>query len=78
MHDTESMACPDCAVTLTAETVNGVQVDRCPDCGGVWLDSGEFEVLAADGDGGLAERIVSGLLSGDGTGGAKGSRHGGL
>jgi Zn-finger nucleic acid-binding protein len=35
--------CPQCSVKLTAETVRGVVIDICPECGGVWLDPGEYQ-----------------------------------
>jgi Zn-finger nucleic acid-binding protein len=31
---------------MTEITVDGVQIDRCDKCGGVWLDAGEAEALA--------------------------------
>jgi Zn-finger nucleic acid-binding protein len=73
MHDTASMTCPSCAVTLTSERVDGVQIDRCPDCGGVWLEQGELEILRAEDDRGLADRIVQGLRQGEASSGPVGS-----
>lgn len=42
--------CPDhrCEqIALVIETVRAVEIERCPNCGGVWLDQGELEVLTA-------------------------------
>lgn len=42
--------CPHCATELlrVASALNRqVTVDKCPDCGGVWLDGGEFDALFA-------------------------------
>jgi len=36
-------ACPVNGKALEQITAMGVIIDRCPDCGGVWLDSGELE-----------------------------------
>src|SRR5262245_27679025 len=44
--------CPPCGVALLAFGWEGVELDRCPRCGGIWLDAGEMEtivrILAAD------------------------------
>ena len=39
------MDCPKCQTTLQPQTVAGVDVDRCPNCQGLWLDLGELEAL---------------------------------
>ena len=40
------MQCPICLTpALDARHSNGIEVDVCPDCGGVWLDRGELEKL---------------------------------
>ena len=41
------MLCPICSVDLVMSERNGVEIDYCPKCRGVWLDRGE---LKADGD----------------------------
>jgi len=40
------MKCPKCYGNLIEETYQGVNIDRCEECGGVWLDSGELERLS--------------------------------
>jgi len=42
---TSSMKCPRCDGTLKPESFEGVEIDTCDKCGGVWLDSGELEQL---------------------------------
>ena len=37
--------CPLCHEPLVAFELDGVEIDRCVDCGGVWLDAGELESL---------------------------------
>ena len=37
--------CPKCDGTLVEHTFEGVQIDRCNKCNGIWLDSGELELL---------------------------------
>jgi Zn-finger nucleic acid-binding protein len=40
------MKCPACKdVTLTMSERNGVEIDYCPDCRGVWLDRGELDKI---------------------------------
>jgi hypothetical protein len=33
------MKCPKCGGTLKTESYHGIDLDRCPDCHGVWLDA---------------------------------------
>lgn len=43
------MKCPVCAdVRMREVEKNGVHIDICPDCKGVWLDRGELEKLMQD------------------------------
>jgi len=40
------MRCPACGDTrLTIAERQGVEIDYCPDCRGVWLDRGELDKL---------------------------------
>ena len=39
------MKCPKCGGDLREITKDQVSVDVCADCGGVWLDAGELELL---------------------------------
>lgn len=40
------MRCPKCGGELTEIGYRDQRVDRCGNCGGVWLDAGELEALA--------------------------------
>ncbi len=42
---TSSMRCPRCDGVLESKSFEGVEIDTCDKCGGVWLDSGELEQL---------------------------------
>ena len=53
------MKCPNCNETLVMADRQGVDVDYCPDCRGVWLDRGELDKII--------ER-TSGYTSGESTG----------
>jgi Zn-finger nucleic acid-binding protein len=37
------MQCPVCDVTLSISAREGVEIDFCPQCRGVWLDRGELD-----------------------------------
>jgi Zn-finger nucleic acid-binding protein len=39
------MECPVCKVTLLMSEKQGVEIDYCPSCRGVWLDRGELEKI---------------------------------
>ena len=39
------MKCPACNVALTMSDRQGIEIDYCPQCRGVWLDRGELDKL---------------------------------
>jgi uncharacterized protein len=39
------MKCPKCDVTLRMSERQGIEIDYCPDCRGVWLDRGELDKI---------------------------------
>jgi uncharacterized protein len=39
------MKCPKCGHDLAAETLDGIEIDRCTFCEGFFLDAGEIEQL---------------------------------
>ena len=39
------MPCPVCKVPLTMSERQGVEIDYCPQCRGVWLDRGELDKI---------------------------------
>lgn len=39
------MQCPRCQTTLTMSERQGVEIDYCPQCRGVWLDRGELDKI---------------------------------
>ncbi len=40
------MRCPKCGMELIEIIYNGIHTDKCSECGGIWLDAGEFETLS--------------------------------
>ena len=39
------MLCPKCNVALTMSERQGIEIDYCPTCRGVWLDRGELDKI---------------------------------
>ena len=39
------MKCPNCNETLSMTERQGVEIDYCPNCRGVWLDRGELDKI---------------------------------
>ena len=39
------MKCPTCNVDLVMSERQGVEIDYCPQCRGVWLDRGELDKI---------------------------------
>ena len=39
------MKCPVCDVALSISSREGVEIDFCPQCRGVWLDRGELDKI---------------------------------
>lgn len=56
---TSSMKCPRCDGTLQESVFEGVSIDTCDKCGGVWLDSGELEQLTTKESSGWLGRLWS-------------------
>jgi Zn-finger nucleic acid-binding protein len=63
-------SCPADGAELQTQQVSNVAVDRCPSCGGVWLDGGELELVtraaveAAKRDPQEAEDLLATVLAG--------------
>jgi uncharacterized protein len=39
------MQCPTCSTPLTMSERQGIEIDYCPSCRGVWLDRGELDKI---------------------------------
>ncbi|MEP7324380.1 MAG: zf-TFIIB domain-containing protein [Gemmatimonadota bacterium] len=57
------MKCPKCGADLVTEDLHGVQIDRCPECHGIWLDPGEIDAVAAHEDKGIISRVFGDVLA---------------
>ncbi|HET9983988.1 MAG TPA: zf-TFIIB domain-containing protein [Longimicrobiales bacterium] len=58
----EARPCPNDGEAMQKEIVLNVVIDRCPTCGGVWLDAGELNLIrmAANHEG-LGSAFVLGM-----------------
>jgi predicted Zn-ribbon and HTH transcriptional regulator len=66
MRQSHYMKCPKCGADLVTEDHDGVQVDRCPECHGMWLDAGETAGLVKRESGGIVgvlKSVVRGVAS---------------
>ena len=48
------MKCPNCDVALVMADRQGIEIDYCPQCRGVWLDRGELDKIIERTAGGAA------------------------
>ncbi len=58
------MKCPVCDVALSISSREGVEIDFCPQCRGVWLDRGELDKVIERAAASLAPTAAS--VGGDG------------
>ncbi|MFN2398348.1 MAG: zf-TFIIB domain-containing protein [Gemmatimonadaceae bacterium] len=49
------MKCPKCGADLAERELHHVKIDICSECGGLWLDKGEMDLLRPAGRGGLSQ-----------------------
>ncbi len=40
------MHCPKCGMELVEIAYQGIKIDKCTSCAGIWLDAGELEQVA--------------------------------
>lgn len=45
MKKQKVMKCPTCNETLLMSEKNGIEIDYCPSCRGIWLDRGELDKI---------------------------------
>lgn len=43
--DLSGLLCPHCRVNLVMSDRQGIEIDYCPQCRGVWLDRGELDKI---------------------------------
>ena len=57
------MKCPKDGHDLTTEAFHGIQIDRCHNCNGIWLDAGEIDAVIAHEDKGLLGRVFGDVIT---------------
>ena len=45
LKDLHYMCCPKCGMSLKEIECKGVNIDKCAQCDGIWLDAGELETV---------------------------------
>jgi uncharacterized C2H2 Zn-finger protein len=56
------MKCPRCGADLQLVEFHGVQIDRCPECNGIWVDQNEIDAVVAHDDQGVIGRVLRDVL----------------
>ena len=56
----QGMLCPVCRVPLSMSERQGVEIDFCPQCRGVWLDRGELDKIIERSEGSTTPRPDAG------------------
>ncbi|WP_422035573.1 zf-TFIIB domain-containing protein [Reyranella sp.] len=79
----EGLLCPACRVDLVMSERQGIEVDYCPKCRGVWLDRGELDKIieraTSEENRGVVQSASprsQSYASNDGNAGGHGSGHG--
>ena len=54
MTDAQGLLCPTCRVNLVRSERQGIEIDYCPQCRGVWLDRGELDKIIERSEGAAA------------------------
>ena len=75
----QGLLCPTCRVDLVMSERQGIEIDYCPRCRGVWLDRGELDKIIERSAGDDSARPLSGVrlgISDDRGQGDHGGKHG--
>lgn len=46
LKELHHMRCPKCGLELSEVDYKGIRVDKCFQCDGIWLDSGELQAIS--------------------------------
>lgn len=58
------MKCPKCGYDLLTADWDGIQIDQCPNCHGIWFDAGEAEQLLRSPKPGILARVYRAVAKG--------------
>jgi hypothetical protein len=59
-----SMKCPKCGYDLITGDWDGIQIDQCTHCHGVWFDAGEAESLLKSPQSNVLARVFRAVVKG--------------
>lgn len=51
LKELHHMRCPKCGMQLIELDYEGLKIDKCSHCEGIWLDAGELEQLTGESEG---------------------------
>jgi hypothetical protein len=60
------MKCPKCGYDLITGEWQGIQIDQCTHCHGIWFDAGEAESLLMHEDRNVFSRVIGAVIRGVG------------
>ncbi len=60
----EPRYCPIDSAKMSKDVILNVIIDRCDKCGGIWLDSGELEVMKKTIESGAESDFATGMIIG--------------
>src|SRR3546814_9278218 len=72
----QGLLCPTCRVDLVMSERQGIEIDYCPQCRGVWLDRGELDKIIERSVGDDSARPLSGVRLGISEDRGHGRKHG--
>jgi len=58
MKELHWMRCPKCGMDMEQMSYQGVEIDKCLDCGGIYLDAGELEAILGKEDASVMKRLL--------------------
>jgi hypothetical protein len=58
------MKCPKCGYALITGEWQGIQIDQCTHCHGIWFDAGEAETLVQQNEPGVLGRALRSVMRG--------------
>ena len=61
---THYMKCPKCGYDLITGDWDGIQIDQCTHCHGIWFDAGEAETLLKSPQSNVLSRVFRAVVKG--------------
>jgi len=58
LKDLHYMRCPKCGMEMVELDFEGVKIDKCTECMGIFFDDGELDIILEKKESGLMDRFV--------------------